>query len=134
MAEHIWTPLEIHGVRTLQEYRQAQFDFIQKCRLGYPSPTWVDPYLSADPVVVLVDGGTWKVTCATAGCGNYPVVDPVAAVALCFNCGAVYEDVAMPAEAAGIEARLIIRPFSLRYWTTETLEELDAMNAEWGYA
>ncbi len=132
MADHIHTPLDVHRVRSLQEYREAQLAWILQSRRGLPSSFWRDPWVATDPVTVVVDSGAWKVACVTPSCGNYPVLCPSGGVALCFNCGAVYEGVAMPADYAEIAEKLLKRPFNLRYWTTETLEEIDAINAQLG--
>jgi uncharacterized Zn finger protein len=64
-------------------------------------------------------------------CGNVVIVHPDWRLGCCFECGAVYERVLMPAQRAEVEALLIPRRHpSLRGWkATEPLEQLERENA-----
>jgi hypothetical protein len=80
------TPLELHGARDAAEYREKQRLFIRKHFDLSPRVAAVNP-------PALLDGGALRIKC---GCGNYAVVDPVARIACCFQCGLVYEQVQIP--------------------------------------
>jgi hypothetical protein len=80
------TPLELHGARTPEEYREKQRQFIQKHFALTPRVAPANP-------PALLDGGALRVKCE---CGNYAVVDPDARLACCFQCGLVYEQIDIP--------------------------------------
>jgi len=121
------TPLHVHGVRTAAEYRAKQRQYIATARLAMPALNWRDPWLSLDHPDVLIASGKWLVWCA---CGNYPSVDPVARLACCFECGAIYEQLTMPIEADAIAAVLVKRPrIGTRTWIApQTVDDLREEN------
>lgn len=77
--------------------------------------------------MALISGGKWLVRCV---CGNAPSVAPEWRLALCFECGAVYEDLVLPDAQPDITAALLERPSpSQRHWTPgETADDLRAEN------
>lgn len=127
----LMTPLHVHGVRTEADYRALQSQFIARGRQVRPALQWRDPWVCADQPDVFVAGGKWLVACA---CGNAPSVSPEWRLALCFECGAIYEGVTMPPDAAAIEAVLSRRPHPInRAWRRpETVEDLQRENAAHG--
>lgn len=129
----IMTPLHVNGCRTEAEYRAKQRAAMAKGRARHPQFEWPDPWVCLDPVDVLVSGGKWLVVCR---CGNYPSVHPDWRVALCFECGAIYEGLTMPEDAADIEAVLVERqaPANRAWLPHETIAELVAENVERGVA
>jgi hypothetical protein len=127
-------PLELHNVRTADAYRAAQAAQIKEGRRRHPALHWRDPftYTGPDRVVILVTGGAWKVVCPD--CGNAPAYDPEWQLACCFECGARFEGLAPPADAAQIEALLMARPrVSTRNWMPrDTIADLVAENRAHG--
>lgn len=127
----IMAPLHVHGVRTEAEYRQQQRDKLAQARHFHPQFEWPDPWESKEVPTVFVAGGKWLVKC---DCGNYPSVHPDWRLALCFECGAIYEGLTMPDNAEDIEAVLVERPHPAnRAWLpSETVNDLIAQNVEHG--
>jgi len=127
MTTTLFTPLQVHGVRTDVEYRQAQRDHLLRLRQSRPSLAVREPWRAQERPPVIVSGGKWLVRCA---CGNAPSVAPEWRLALCFECGAVYEDLAMPEGQTEISAALLERQSaSQRHWTPgETAADLRAEN------
>lgn len=119
------TPLHVHSARTPAAYRQQQAQYIAQGRRRYPALRWRDPWVVVLNPAVVVEGGKWLVPCA---CGNYPSVHPDWQLACCFECGAVYEGLVLPAEASAIEQALLERPHpALRAWRPgETAGDLRA--------
>jgi hypothetical protein len=55
-------------------------------------------------------------------------------MALCFECGAMYEGLTLPDDFDEIEQILTQRPHArFMHWTNETLDELRAENIERGF-
>lgn len=127
----IMAPLHVHGARTEAEYRQQQRDKLAQGRHFHPQFEWPEPWLSKQIPPVFIAGGKWMVTCA---CGNCPSVHPDWRLALCFECGAIYEGVTIPGNAKDIEAVLVERPHpSNRAWLpNETVDDLIAQNVAHG--
>lgn len=125
-AKHV-TP----HVRTEEDFRRQQLAIIKKNMAAYRHLPWRLPWRSPDQPLVRVDGGRWMVTCTTEGCFNGLVVAPDwNGLALCAECGAIYEGLQMPPEAADIERLLIKRRrLSDRFWLPGgTVEQLAAEN------
>lgn len=88
--------------------------------------------LFATPAVY-VDGWKWCIVCGDGvHCGNRPAY--AWGIAGCFDCGAYYEDLVLPADADEIERILAFRPkLAQRSWYPgETLDALRAENASIG--
>ena len=90
--------------------------------------------LDGQPAVAFVNYGRWVVTCPDCNNGIYTHPDRGA---WCCNCGNTQLDgmqrpVTWPAERDEIEAILASRPQANQHWTTETLAELLAENADHG--
>lgn len=127
------------GVNTLEDYRRKHAEALARGRLAYPNLDWPTPWVSSVHPPVFVSGGMWQVRCATPGCGNAPMVSPEWRVALCWDCGAVYEGLAIPADAAEIERVLVLRQhLGWRNWNwpmldgSESVDVLRAQNLEMG--
>lgn len=84
MVKH--TPRSVYGAQTPQEYRERQRKSLAKQRKT-PKPSTEKP-------PVLVESNGLRVKCV---CGEYPLVDSEWRMALCFNCGLMYEDLTIPA-------------------------------------
>ena len=122
----IMTPLHVHSVKTEGHYRAMQRAYIAKGRAKFHALNWKDPwtFIGVKPDV-MVDGGKLLVKCE---CGNYPSVHPEWKLALCFECGAIYEGLEMPPNLDKIEKALAKRKHpAYRGWVKgETVEDLDA--------
>ena len=128
-------PRHLHpGVNTEADYRRAHRDAIARGRARYPNLEWPEPWLALFAPSAFVAGGMWQLRCATVGCTNCPSVSPEWRLALCWDCGAVYERVPLPVDIEAIERVLMRRPdVSSRNWLpTETVEDLVRENAEHG--
>lgn len=129
MADELYTPLHVHGAATPAEYRAAQRRFLANRRQARPDlPTPRQPRPAAGPPPeAFVSGGKWVIRCS---CGNAPSVHPDWRLALCFECGASYEGVVIPAQRRAIEQALLTRPQARqRHWTPgETADDLTAEN------
>lgn len=124
------------NVRSEQDYRTRQREAIDQARRYYPNLPWRDPWVSADTPAVFISGGRLVIECTTTGCGNCPMVAPEwgaegLALALCYECGAVYERIELPADLPQIEALLTVRSvLAHRYWNPMlSLAHLAAENA-----
>ena len=84
------TPVEIHGVRTPHEYREAQRRFRARLRQAPPAE-------HADTVDAVLDIDVLRVRCS---CGDWPVVHPDWRMACCYGCGRIYASVRLPGEPA----------------------------------
>ena len=148
-------PHHLHArVRTVADYRARQAQHLAGVRAAHSNLSIREPWVYSEscaacggnvddgacvvcaaPVeptpAVFVAGGMWQLRC---GCGNCPLVSVDWRVALCYECGACYEDLAIPAEAAAIETVLILRPKAgNRNWLPgETLDTLRAENRAHG--
>ena len=131
MVHTLMTPVHVHGIRTAEEYRALQRRHLHQVRMARPAWNVPDPQLATEHPPVIVSGGKWLIVCP---CGNGPSVHPEWALALCFDCGKVYEGLTMPEDAAGIEAALMQRPHLWqRQWAPgETVGDLLAENAALG--
>lgn len=129
----IYTPLHVHGARSEAEYRQQQRDHLMRLQTARPALGFGDPWLVEAPAEALVSGGKWIVRCA---CGNGPSASPAWQLALCFECGAVFEGVTFPEDAADVELALLARPqLRNRHWAApETVADLIAENVQHGVA
>jgi hypothetical protein len=125
-TDTLLTPRHVHGARTPAEYLQLQARWIKEGMRRLPALTWRAPWRAPDPnPPVFVESGKWLVACP---CGNCPSVDPGWRLACCFECGAIYDNLVMPSDAAAIQAALLERPHpALRAWRPgETAEDLRA--------
>lgn len=126
-------PRHIHpGVHSEADYRRAHAEAIKQGRRKYPNLVWHDPWSATVRPPVFVAGGLVQIRCVTPGCGNCPSVSPDWRVALCWDCGAVYEQLEISAEFAAIERLLVARPeVATRNWLPgETIADLARENAE----
>lgn len=110
----IGTPLQAHGVRTPEAYLAKQSAFIKDVHAMYPDRPKVDLWVAPMHVAPFVSGSRWVVMCS---CGNAPSAHPDWDLACCFECGAIYRDMAWPKDRAAIEAVIVAAPMSLRHWT-----------------
>lgn len=104
------TPLEVHGVRTPAEYRAAQTAYLRKLRVARPYLYLGDPHVVTPNPPVEVVHGKWIVRCTQwrvdRVCGDLVSVHPDWQLGCCFACGAIYEHIEMPENAAEIDATL----------------------------
>lgn len=124
--DYLLTATDQHGVQTPEAYHQKQVEYLARARP--PLAAWAN----LDPVVVLISGGAWVLRCS---CGNAPAVHPAWRVARCFECGAVYEGLEIPADAAALEDTLVQRPTKYRHWDPargETVASLKIENKQAG--
>ena len=130
-AEHVHP-----NVRTAADYRRRQRQHIAKGRALYPNLVWPAPWMSlAPPLAVIITQGQWKVMCRTLACldaHDHPSLSRACRLAICLNCGAIYEDVQIPDEADEIERLLLLRSdIQTRNWVQgETVDDLRRENAE----
>ena len=128
----LMTPLHVHGARTPEEYRALQRQFIANCRRARPTRRVAEPWLSLDSLGAYVTGGKWVVACP---CGNKPSAHPDWHLACCFEpeCGAIYQGVRFPEDAAAITEILLRRAPRYQSWLpSETLADLVNENARLG--
>lgn len=137
-------PRHIHpGVNTAADYREQQQAAIDRGRAKYPNLEWPAPWrVEGLFPVVYVAGGMLQIRCATPGCGNCPSVSPEWRLALCWDCGAVYESLEIPADLDRAEQVLLCRPvLGTRNWRIasdgtllpdETVDALITHNLEAG--
>jgi hypothetical protein len=132
-SDSLLTPLHVHGARTADEYRALQRRVISNGKAQRPALGWREPWVVPGGREAFVSGGKWIVSC---DCGNGPSADPTWTIACCFECGAVYEDVSFPADAAEIERLLLARAkVGTRHWrVSETAADLARENAQHGVA
>jgi hypothetical protein len=128
----IGRPLEAHSARDPQAYLERQARHIADMKIARPDLAWRDPFLSEERPLPFISGGRWVVMC---GCGNAPSYDPDWMLALCFECGAAYQQLAPPAGWRQAEAMLMARPeMKMRHWiATESLDELVAETIAHGH-
>ena len=102
----------------------------------FPALAWPTPWISEVRPALTVRQGIWKIACATLGCLNHPVVSVEWRLALCWDCGAIYERLLIPADIEAIERVLLQRPVpeTRNWWLDETLADLIAENAAQGIA
>lgn len=103
-------------------------------RVQHPHLIWPDPWPTVVKPKVYINCGRWMISCATLGCGDCPIVHPGWRAAVCFECGAVYTTLDIPANADVIEAILVARPQAVnRNWVpSETVADLIRENREHG--
>ena len=127
IAPHtILGPRHIHpGVRTEADYRRTQIMYIARARAKFPNLIWRDPWVADVRPAVYITAGMWQICCATPGCGNCPSVSSDWRLACCWDCGAVYEGLDMPADAERAVEVLLCRPVvASRNWTGESVDDL----------
>ena len=113
-------PKEAHGVKTAEDYRTKQAEHIAACRQALPDREWRTPWIFAGthPQAV-VNWGRWVVECP---CGNCPSASDEWNLALCFECGAIYNAVSFPDHRDEISRALMTRPrMEDRCWRPESL-------------
>lgn len=132
-------PTHVHpSVVSAADYYRRQQAHLAHGRRLYPALVWPAPWRPAVTPAVFVSEGWWKVCCVTPACqaqGDHPSLSIEWRVAICLNCGAVYEEVPIPAEATEIARVLVHRPDPrTRNWNwpmldgSETVETLRAQN------
>lgn len=134
------TAKHVHArVKTEQDYRDQHIAQMAKLKHDYPNMPYRGVWRSNDAPEPFVSGGLWQIECSTEGCGNCPAVAPGwgengLALACCYDCGATYERIVMPAEEKQVEAELIKRKRgNQRYWTPDmTIQQLRDDNAKVG--
>lgn len=129
----------IQGVTSRESYILAFERHVGEGRRRYPGLVWPRRWRSVAPVAPIVSGGSWKVHCATPGCGEFPLVNFAwGGLAVCFNCGATYDGIQPPADRVEIERILMNRPQPhMRNWNwphPESVAVLRAQNIEMGDA
>lgn len=126
----LMTARHVHPrVNTEADYRARQAEALAALARAYPNLPWQGARVVAELPSAFVSGGRWLVECS---CGNCPALAPEwGGLALCYECGAVYEGVAQPVDAEEIERLLVARKHpSMRYWNpTQAVETLRADNA-----
>lgn len=124
-------PEHIHNVQTPDDYKAFQAAMLQLQNGKRPQDRALAPWTCLAPRAVYVAFGKWLLRCV---CGNAPSVDPEWRLACCLECGAVFEQVAVPADYQAIEAVLLLRPAmrNQNWLPTETLDDLRAENAAHG--
>lgn len=135
LPNFIKEPPHVHpGVATPEQYRQKQRMVIRHNAQALPGLPWREPWLCLDRPPVFISGGKWVIECS---CGNCPSVSLAwGGLALCFECGAVYEGLPLPEQAALIAALLAARPRLMdRYWNPHvSVSDLQDQNAVLGLA
>ena len=127
-------------VTSPQTWRHAFERHVAEGKRRYPRLVWPSAWRSVASVTPLVARGSWKVQCATPGCGEQPLLSfEWGGLSICFNCGAIYEGVPEPRDRREIERVLLERPDpSTRNWNwpmldgTETVDDLTRENAAHG--
>ncbi len=99
---HILTAMDIHGVKTEDEYRQAFMAFCQM-RAAYGGTVQIH---EEPPVHVRVNDGAWIADCTCKGAGS---AHPAFVHSCCFGCAAVRIAI-FPPDWAAIERVLLARP------------------------
>lgn len=128
-------PAEGHahqGVRSPKQYLAVQAREVARVRaagLDDAVPHAATARERAEASVPHINHGQWKLRCA---CGNAPSVSVEWDLACCFECGAIYRDLAFPPNRSAIEAVLLKRPRQARNWTDETVAQLAAENRAHG--
>lgn len=125
----------IQGVTSREGYLLAFERHCAEGRRRYPGLEWPRLWRSVATVTPIVSGGSWKVSCATHGCGEFPLVKfEWDGLAICFNCGATYEGIQPPDDRAAIERVLLLRPEPhTRNWLpSESVQDLIAENCDHG--
>lgn len=120
----ILTPTEVHGATSPEDYARRQEVTLLELARAHPQlgvrPVWVNDTHPS----VHIRGGKWLLRCV---CGNAPSVHPDWKVARCFECGAIYQGLDIPDDAAAIETALMRRPLGSRVWDPGmSAAELDA--------
>lgn len=119
-------------VRTEADYRARHLEAMRRAVAMYPNLDCRLPWRPETQPAVFVAGGFWQVRCVTPGCGNYPAVQPEWGLALCWDCGAVYDGLQVP-DATDIERVLMRRPMVHRNWIQpETVADLERENRAHG--
>lgn len=98
---------------------------------AFPRMGFRAPWRCEDRLDVFISGGVILIRCA---CGNAPVVERVSRIALCFTCGAIYQDIDLPIHLDEIERVLCARPMlETRHWARpETVDDLQRENIAHG--
>jgi hypothetical protein len=119
-------PIHLHGVRTPLEYERLHQQAMGAHRRALPDVTFPDPWSAPNGATAWIAGGKWIVTCE---CGNAASASPEWDVARCLECGAVYKNIAWPADAPLIENALLVRSANQRAWkTSQTVDDLKTEN------
>lgn len=128
----IRTAEHVHGVKSAAAFRNEQRRYLNRRNRARAWEPRRDPFKSKDSPLVFIASGKWLIRCTN--CGNAPAVAPTFALACCFECGAIYEGVSLPPDAAAIAALLVQRPdrHTRRWYPSQTLDELRAENAAMG--
>jgi hypothetical protein len=120
-------PVQAHGVHSAEEYRARALAAVRAH--GVPGLTE-----QSEQSVAYVSDGRWVVDCA---CGNSPSASHEWGLAICMECGAVYEPT-FPAARPAIEDTLLARarPSQRHFFPQrgETLQSLKAENRQHGDA
>lgn len=116
----IGDPLEAHNARTPEDYHMRQAAFLAALQQARPYLTWPTPHPATQPPAAgpLVEWGRWKIACGA--CANWPSYAPAWQLACCFECGAIYDGLAVAGDVLAIEADLLARPtMAERNWSPE---------------
>lgn len=134
--DYLLTARHVHpGVHTPEDYATRHREALETAARAYPNLTHRMPWRYEGPLPEpFVSRGVWVIRCA---CGNAPALAPEwGGVARCYEvgCGAVYEHVALPSDAATIERLLLLRPkLEHRNWELpETVDDLRRENLAHG--
>lgn len=116
-------PQQVLGVVTLAHYEGLQAHIITRNKQMRPQQAWRDPWESPAQPSVYVGAGRWLVRCT---CGDCCSVSLAWRVAFCNGCGARYRTLAIPPNAADIDAILSARPsrMQMNWRPDETLVDL----------
>jgi hypothetical protein len=128
--KEIMTPEHTIGVKSEAEYRRQQQQAITRGRAKFPKLNWRNPHVVTPNPPVYIDGGRWALRCSEE-CGNIVLVHPGWGLGLCFECGAVYEGLALPDGHEDATEILVARAHpSLRGWAPgESIDRLLQENA-----
>jgi hypothetical protein len=130
LSDFIQTARHAHpNVNTETDYRQRQGEALASVQRAYPNMPTRGVHKAETKPAAFISGGRWLVECTE--CGNCPVIEPDWKLALCYECGAVYEDIDMPEDRTEIERLLLLRKssYSVRYWNPHlTLDHLREEN------
>ena len=119
-------------VRTEADYRARHLEALNRFNWEYPHLRRLSPWVTISKPPIYVTESLVQIRCATPGCYNAPAVSIEWRLALCWDCGAVYEGLEVPPKWPDVSRVLLARPDpATRNWLPgETVDGLIRENAE----
>lgn len=124
------TPTQIHGRPDLGIAIATPEDLLARHLASLATYHKPAPWRCSSPVVAFVSANRWIFTCPH--CRGGVSCGPAWPIGCCFECGAVFDQIAYPSDAAELEATLIARPgLYTRHWLPhESHRDLVAQNID----